>query len=109
MRFLLVLLAMPLVGAAPAPTDVTVQLSNYRFDPAPLRLHHGQPYLLHLVNGSTRGHNFVAPALLARKVEVPSGATVNVPIVAPAAGRYPVKCTHFTHAMRGMKSEIIVD
>ena len=109
------LLPLPLGGAAPAPTALTIELSNYAFEPATIRLHHGQPYVLNLVNRSGRGHNFVAPQFLAAagagrgKIEVADGATVSVAIVAPAAGSYKVKCTHFTHAMRGMKGNIIVD
>ena len=108
-------LPLPLSAASPAPTHVTVALSNYRFDPAPIRLRRGQPYVLHLVNRSGRGHNFVAPSFFAAagtghsKYEVPPGGGANVAITAPAPGRYKVKCTHFTHAMRGMKTEIIVD
>lgn len=113
--FLVVALPLPLSGASPAPTHLTIALSNYRFDPAPIRLRRGQPYVLHLVNRSRRRHNFVAPAFFAAaragrgKIEVPAGGTAQVAIVAPVAGRYKVKCTHFTHAMRGMKSEIIVN
>ena len=106
---LAVALPLPLGAASPAPTHLTIALSNFRFDPAPIRLKRGQPYVLHLVNRSGRKHNFVAPVLLrrgaapvARQVEVPAGGSANVAIVAPAAGRYKVKCTHFTHAMRGM-------
>ena len=108
-------LPLPLGAASPAPTHVTIALSSYRFDPAPIRLRRGQPYVLHLVNRSGRKHNFVAPAFLAAaragrsKINVPPGGGANVAIVAPAAGRYKVKCTLFTHAMRGMTSEIIVE
>jgi plastocyanin len=98
-----------LLGAGPAPAELTVALANYRFEPASIHLEHGRSYLLHLVNRSTRGHNFVAPALIAGKVEVPAGGRVDVAVVAPPAGRYPLKCTHFTHALRGMKGEIVVD
>ena len=107
-------LPLPLSAASPAPTHVTVALSSYRFDPSPIQLRRGQAYVLHLVNRSGRRHNFVAPAFFAAagvargKYEVPPGGGANVAITAPAAGRYKVKCTHFTHAMRGMKSEIIV-
>ena len=112
---LVVALPLPLSAANAALAHLTITLSNYRFDPAPIQLRRGQPYVLHLVNRSGRRHNFVAPEFLAAartgrgKIEVPAGGAVNVAIVAPAAGRYKVKCTHFTHAMRGMKSEIIVN
>jgi uncharacterized cupredoxin-like copper-binding protein len=111
-----VLMTLPLCLAAASPaTTVTIALSNYRFDPATIRLRHGQPYVLHLVNRSDRKHNFVAPEFLIaagagrRAVEVPDGAIANVAIIAPAAGTYKVKCTHFTHALRGMKGSIVIE
>ena len=113
---LLLALALPLpLSASPAPTTVTVGLSNYRFEPAVIRLRRGQPYILNLVNRSGRGHNFVAPDFFAaagfgfRKVEVPPRGAAKLALTAPAAGRYRVKCTHFTHALRGMKGEILVE
>ena len=114
MRLACLLLAIPLLGASPSATPVTVNLSNFRFDPAVIRLVPGRPYVLRLVNQSDGGHNFVAPQFLAAarlaqtEIEVPGNRTVEVALVAPAAGRYKVKCTHFTHSMRGMKGEIIV-
>lgn len=111
-------LLMPLssgLAASPTPATITIDLSNYRYDPATIRLRHGQPYVLHLVNRSGRKHNFVAPEFLVaagagrRAIEVPAGAVADVAIVAPAAGTYKVKCTHFTHALRGMKGRILVE
>ena len=115
MRLAYLLLAFPLLGAAPSATPLTVNLSNFRFEPTVIRLVHGRPYVLRLVNQSDGGHNFVAPEFLAAarvgrgKIEVPGNRTVEVAIVAPAAGRYKVKCTHFTHSMRGMKGAIVVE
>ena len=115
MRPALLILALPLLGASPAPIDLTVALDNFHFDPAVVRLHHGQPYLLHLVNRSEHGHNFAAPAFFAaagspmRAVEVAGGASITVPLQAPSPGVYKLKCSHFTHAMRGMKGSIVVD
>jgi uncharacterized cupredoxin-like copper-binding protein len=115
---LAVTLLMPLssgLAASPPPATVTIALSNYRYDPAAIRLRHGQPYVLHLVNRSGAKHNFVAPEFLLaagagrRAIEVPAGAVADVAIVAPAAGVYKVKCTHFTHALRGMKGRILVE
>lgn len=113
---LLVAAALALAGPAPpAPTSVTVTLDNFQFAPRPIRLVQGRRYVLQLVNRASGGHNFVAPAFLAaagvasRGIEVRGGTRVDVPLTAPAAGRYRVKCTHFGHALLGMKSEIIVD
>ena len=115
MRLAFLLTTLALTGAAPpAATPFTVTLSNYRFDPNIIALQHGRPYRLHLVNPSTRKHNFVAPAFLAaagqspRPIEVGAGSSVDVAIAAPAAGNYPLKCTHFTHALRGMTGWVIV-
>jgi plastocyanin len=110
----LLLTTLALAGAAP-PAAVTVNLTNYRFNPAIIQLEHGQPYRLHLVNASTRKHNFVAPEFLVaagagrRAVEVPDGGVADIAIIAPAAGAYKVKCTHFTHALRGMKGRILIE
>ena len=115
MRIATLLLALPLLGAAPAPTALTVAMSNFRFEPSAIRLHHGQPYVLRLVNRSSGGHSFVAPGFLVAAgaargaVEVPGGAAVDVPLVAPAPGRYKLKCGHFMHPAFGMKGEIVVD
>jgi plastocyanin len=114
MVHILLLTALALGGAAPPPAPLTVSLTNYRFNPAIIQLEHGHAYRLHLVNASTRKHNFVAPAFLAaagrdaRPIEVAAGGAVDVPLTAPAAGNYPLKCTHFTHALRGMTGWIIV-
>lgn len=116
MRLAHLLLALPLLGAAPmAGSPVVITMSNFRFTPAAIRLVHGQRYVLHLVNQASGGHNFVAPLFLAAAraprgtIDVAGGTTVNIPIVAPAPGRYKFKCGHFMHSTFGMKGEIIVD
>jgi len=118
MRLALLLIPLPLTAAAPPSatpaTPVTITLSNYRFDPPIVQLEQGRAYRLHLVNPSRRRHNFVAPAFFAaighksRGIEVAAGRSIDLAIVAPAAGNYPVKCTHFTHALRGMTGWVIV-
>ena len=119
-------LPMMLAGAAqptsPPAQTVNVHLSNFQFSPGTIRLTNGQSYVLHLVNDSGGGHNFVAKAFLkaatldarARSVvrngaiEVPSHEAVDIRFVAPHAGRYKIKCSHFLHAGFGMTGEIIV-
>ena len=108
-------------GVSPAQT-VNVELSNFQFAPGVIRLTHGQSYVLHLANDSGGGHNLAAKEFfkvatldaaaraLVRKgtIEVPSHETVDVHLVAPRAGRYKIKCSHFLHASFGMTGEIIV-
>ena len=122
------LLALPLLLLAPAQPDwsqaqtLTVNLSNYHFDPERLQLQAGRPYRLHLVNSSSDGHSFasrdffraatVAPDDRARvkdgKIEVHGGETTDVRLVAPAAGDYGLHCSHFMHGTFGMKGKIEV-
>lgn len=117
----LVLGAIPTAAFAQPATPVTITLSSFKFDPATIRLRHGQHYVLRLTNSAGGGHNFSAPAFFAaarvtagapvRKgtVDVDGGTTVTIDLIAPAAGSYPVRCTHFLHTGFGMKGVIIVD
>lgn len=123
---LIFVLPMMLAGAgqptSPPAQTVNVRLSNFQFSPGTIRLTHGQSYVLHLVNDSGGGHNFVAKdffkaatldtgarsAVRNGVIEVPSHKAVDIRLVAPRAGRYKVKCGHFLHAGFGMTGEIIV-
>jgi hypothetical protein len=71
------------VGAAPQFETITVHLSNFAFVPNRLRLRAGVPVRLHIVNDSTRGHNFSAPALFLLASGFPDGAP-------PASGKVEV-------------------
>lgn len=116
------LLIAPTASTSQSPATVEVHLSNFRFTPKPIQLEHGRPYVLRLVNDSGGGHNFAAPAFFASaaiapadrarlrngKVEVPARQIREIRLVAPGAGSYPLKCTHFMHGAFGMKSAIIV-
>jgi plastocyanin len=107
--------------AAPGEQRVDVALSNFKFTPSEIHLHHGQQYVLHLT--STGGHSFsartffaaaaVAPADRARitdgKIELTGSRGADIHFTAPKAGTYPVKCTHTLHASFGMTGKIIVD
>jgi uncharacterized cupredoxin-like copper-binding protein len=105
------------------PTDaIEVVLTNFEFTPSTIPMIHGRDYALTLMNRASGGHNFaaaaffaaatVAPADRARvvdgTVEVPPGQSVTIHLVAPAAGRYKVRCTHTFHTMFGMKGAIVV-
>lgn len=100
---------------------VTVSLSSFRFDPRELHLKAGQPIVLHLQNTGSGGHNFAAPAFFAAATLRPqdrarvSGGTIDVPghgsvdvALVPAAGRYPLRCTHMFHSTFGMTETIVV-
>ena len=125
MRQILAAALLVLASASPAaalPTQATVQMSNFHFAPASLVLQANAPVILHLRNLGAGGHSFDAPAFFAAarldpasaalvrdgKVEVPGHATVNLSLT-PAAGRYPLKCSHILHSTFGMKGTITVN
>jgi uncharacterized cupredoxin-like copper-binding protein len=102
--------------------SVTVTLSSFSFDPAALRLPHGEAITLHLVNSGGGGHNFSAPEFFAAAsvnpedagkivrgaIEVPGHQSVDIRLV-PAAGHFALRCTHTLHASFGMRGDITVE
>jgi plastocyanin len=100
---------------------VTVELSNFAFEPEYLRLKAGVPVHLHLVNKSNGGHDFSAPTFFAAstfpagtavpphgEVAVGSRETVDITVVPRTPGAYRLECTHFLHSLFGMHGTIEV-
>jgi len=116
------LLSLTSAAATAQPAAVAVQLSNFKFAPSALHLKAAQPVTLHLQNASGSGHNFSAPQFFAAAkvdprsaalihngtVELKGHQSVDIALV-PAAGTYPLKCSHSLHAAFGMKGKIKVD
>lgn len=108
--------------AQPAPTTLDVVLADFSFTPSDISLHHGQPYVLHLTNQGSGGHNFSGQSFFAAvtldekskasirngKVEVPKGTSVDIGFTPVTPGSYPIKCTHFLHSGFGMKGTITI-
>jgi uncharacterized cupredoxin-like copper-binding protein len=104
-------------------TPLPITLTSYEFAPAHINLQHGKAYRLHLVNTSGKGHDFSAPELFAAStiapadrtkiddgsVEVDSGSSVDISLVPATPGDYAVRCTHFLHAMFGMRATVTVN
>jgi plastocyanin len=127
MKSLLALASIALVAAAsasaqaPLPAAVTVTMENFRFEPNAIQLKAGAPTILHLVNTAAGGHSFSAPQFFASAklapasralvhdgtVDIPKHSAVDITLT-PAAGQYPLKCTHTLHAAFGMKGAIVV-
>jgi plastocyanin len=116
-----VLPAAAATAQSPQPAAVTVTMENFRFEPAAIQLKAGVPTILHLVNTASGGHSFSAPQFFAAAKVAPASqplvhqGTVDVPkhsavdiALTPAAGQYPLKCTHTLHAAFGMKGTIAV-
>ena len=119
------LTALALAGTAEGQTvqQVDVQLTDYAFTPSTLNLKAGTTYRLHLVNASSKGHDFTAREFFAasqvaaadqakledgEEVEVSGSRTVDITVTPNRAGTYPLTCSHFMHTMLGMKGNIVV-
>lgn len=102
---------------------VTISMSNYAFTPATLTLKANQPYRLVFTSTVTKDHDFSAPELFKSgqiapqdkakvssdgDVEVDDGGTVTVDFMPEKPGTYASECTHFMHAMLGMKGQVVV-
>lgn len=114
-------IAAMLASALVDPPVVPINLSSYAFAPEPISLKEGQEVRLVLTNTSGKSHDFAAPDFFAAarvapqslrfvrsgRVEVPAGEQVTIQLM-PARGQFALKCTHFAHAMLGMKGVIVV-
>ena len=130
MRYLLLVLTLLALtsSARAAPADwgtaheIDVHLSNFHFTPDKIQMQHGGAYRLHLTNEASGGHNFDAGTFFAAAqvdpsdqakvkkgtIELKGGETVDIRLVAPAAGTYKLHCSHFLHSSFGMTGEIVV-
>ena len=122
MRMILavMLLAAPVAASAQG-ERVSIELSNFKFTPKTITLHHGQHYVLHFSNTASGGHDFVAKAFFAAakldtpgsvkdgEVELDGGESVDVGLTAPQPGKYEAHCSHFMHTTFGMTGSIVVD
>ncbi len=104
------------------PVQVDITMWSYDFAPSQISLQRGAVYRLHLMNTSSKGHNFDAPQLFAAStiapgdrdkigdgaVEVGGGTAVSVEFVPATPGTYAIDCSHFLHAMLGMRATAIV-
>ena len=106
-------------AAQPAPQSITIAVRSFGFMPQPIRLRAGQPVTLTFVNQSGSGHDFTAGAFFAAssivagaapggEIELKGHETRSITLV-PRAGIYPAHCSHFMHAMFGMRDQIIVN
>jgi uncharacterized cupredoxin-like copper-binding protein len=100
---------------------VEVRMVEYAFVPNELRLRHGVPHRLHLVNAGKEGHDFTADDFFAavevknrdvlnnagKSVYLHSGESADIYFVAPNAALFASRCAD--HDWAGMTATIIVD
>ncbi len=116
------LLTPAIVSAQPGGKTIEIDLSSFKFTPSEPVFEHGQRYVLHLSNTSDGGHDLVAKEFFAAaqvdpadrakvkdgEVDLKGGASADIHLTAPAAGRYPFHCSHFLHSTFGMTGAMIV-
>jgi len=121
-HFLLPLLALAAGSGSSDSAPAPIALANFRFEPSTIHLKAGKPVTLRLVNSTSSGHDFTAPAFFAAariapddagfvhggSVALRGGETRDVQLT-PAVGRYKLKCSHFLHRTMGMAGIIIVE
>jgi uncharacterized cupredoxin-like copper-binding protein len=109
-------------ASAQTAAPITITLTDYAFAPASFDLKAGTTYQLHLVNNSSKGHNFSAPEFFAASqiapedmakvkngtVELADGQSADIAVTPGRAGTYAFVCTHFMHKTMGMHGEITV-
>lgn len=120
--------ALSILAASPAatqptaqatPQQVTITIYSFGFAPSPIRLAAGRPVTLTFVNRSGSSHDFTAPGFFAAsaitagtapngEVELAGHETKSITLT-PHAGTFHAHCSHFMHAMFGMKDLIIVN
>jgi uncharacterized cupredoxin-like copper-binding protein len=107
--------------------NVTVQLSEYQFEPSNFVFEEGAPYRLVLRNVGKGSHTFVSEgffqAIAAQKlispdgefvmpylksIEVPSQTEKELHFVAVRKGTYPLECSILLHDTFGMKGQISI-
>ena len=84
----------------------TVDMTNFRFSPAQLRVGRGQPVAFEFTNDTGDNHTFTITEL-GVDIEVPSGRT-RIAVVHAAPGRYAVHCAAGDHREKGMIGRLTV-
>lgn len=126
LRMILMALSMAFAGGtalADRPVhDVTIAMSNFRYEPSTVTLRRGEAYALHFRNDASRGHDFVAKEfflsstvapedqakLVDGRIALSGGESVTVHVVPGQAGLFASHCSHFMHSTFGMTGKIVV-
>lgn len=102
----------PHVGSATAsPVDgvqqITLQASDYRFEPSTITVHAGQVRVVVVNAGQGAPHDWQLPAIPLDYVPLAAGGqTKQASFTAPAPGRYQFVCT--IHRNQGMTGSLVV-
>ena len=87
--------------------NVTVSLTEFKFDPMNVTVSPGQTVNLTLINKGSIDHTWVVVGT-AVKFTVGAGKTTTQTFTAPAAGTYVIDCDIAGHKEAGMVGQLIV-
>jgi len=94
-------------SGAGATNDLTVTMTEFKFQPASLSATAGRPITLHLKNAGTVDHQFrIDQAGVDVTVKPSQTATQEIPAL--AAGSYDVVCSVPGHKEAGMTAKLVV-
>ena len=95
-------------GAAAGPSnDLTITMTEFKFDPVNPTVNAGQPIKLRVKNAGTVEHDIVIDKAGVNLL-VKAGASAAKEIPAPAAGTYDIVCSIAGHKEAGMVGKLIV-
>lgn len=93
---------------APAPLNITINATEFKYDPATINAAPGQTVNITLKNTGSVDHTFVLPAVNF-KMTVSAGKSDTKTFTAPTApGTYPFNCDIAGHKEAGMVGNLIV-
>jgi plastocyanin len=91
------------------PKGVRIEASSFSFVPTVIRAHQGDRLVLRVVNGAGIAHNLTVKnprGEPAARVDLPAGATVEIPLELTEAGSWPYYCDKTFHETLGMSGRI---
>jgi len=87
--------------------NVTITMTEFKYDPATINAAAGQTVNVTLVNKGSIKHTFVLPDLKITFAADPA-QTVTKSFTAPAAGTYKIECDEAGHKEAGMIGTLVV-
>jgi uncharacterized cupredoxin-like copper-binding protein len=96
-------------GAKPAGgQQITVQMSEFKFDPAAITVERDQSVVVTLRNTGSVVHDFAVPELNVQPVDVAAGQTGRVEFTPSRSGTFRIVCTEPGHEQGGMVGQLVV-
>jgi plastocyanin len=89
--------------------SITVKMTEFKFEPAEIRVKAGQPVKLALQNAGTVAHDFKVKGVdKAQSTKIGPGQTGMLEFTPPQAGSFDIVCEESGHEAGGMKGKLVV-